>query len=235
MFGDFKIFGATHLAVLGLLLIGVLYIWFILPKLSSSFQNLNRNIILVGLVLQFILFHAWHLYFHDYDITRFLPFHLCTISVVLLVYTLAFNNKFINKLVLFWSPVSALLAIVLPDMSASENFPSFRFMEFFGSHVLIIWAVVFIFRIQKVTVDFKDYLFSEMTLLASLPFVYILNLLIGSNYMYLMRKTNGGQMDFLPKEPWHIVGASALLIGVFFLEYLIYKILKPNDLTRLQK
>jgi hypothetical integral membrane protein (TIGR02206 family) len=223
MFGSFSIFGPTHLAVLGFLLIGILLIWFFLPKLGSPTQNLVRKTILGGLIVQFIVFHSWHLYLQDYDITRFLPFHLCTISVALLIYTLVFNNKFINKLVLFWSPVSAFLAIVLPDMNASENFPSFRFLEFFVSHVLIIWAVIYIFRIQKLVVSFKDFVISCLTLIAILPFIYLLNLTIDSNYMYLMNKPSGGQMDFLPNEPWYIPATLGIVFGVFFLEYLVYR------------
>jgi hypothetical integral membrane protein (TIGR02206 family) len=222
MFGSFGIFGSTHLAVLGLLLIGAVSIWFALPRLSPFVQSIVRKTILAGLITQFTAFHLWHLYFNDYDIARFLPFHLCTISVVLLIYTLIFDNKFINKLVLFWSPVSALVAIVLPDMAASENFPSFRFWEFFGSHVLIIWAVIYIFRIQKVAVSFKDFLVAFACLVGILPFVYGINLVLGSNYMYLMNKASGGQMSFLPAEPWHVVGLLGIFLVVFFVEYLVY-------------
>jgi hypothetical integral membrane protein (TIGR02206 family) len=223
MFGDFKIFGTSHLVILAILLIGSLLIWFLIPKLNSNTQKLTKNLLLAGLILQFVVFNLWHWYFGTYDVTRFLPLHLCTISAILLIFTLIFDNKFVNKLVLFWSPVSAFLAIALPDMNASENFPSFRFLEFFGSHVLIIWAVIFIFRVQKTLANFKDLVVSIVILIVTLPFIYLLNLWIGSNYMYLMRKPNGGQMDFLPAEPWHVAGATGLVIIVFFLEFLVYR------------
>lgn len=223
MFENFRVFCTSHLVILVALVLGVLLIWFILPRLSLNIQKLTKRLLLFGLSLQFVIFNIWHLYFGTYDITRFLPLHLCTISVILLIFTLIFDNKFVNKLVLFWSPVSAFLAIALPDMNASENFPSFRFLEFFSSHVLIIWSVIFIFRVQKTVVIFKDFIISVATLMVTLPFVYWLNISIGSNYMYLNHKPNGGQMHFLPSEPWHVLGAMILVILVFFLEYLVYR------------
>jgi hypothetical integral membrane protein (TIGR02206 family) len=222
MFGDFRIFGNSHLAVLAILFSGSLSIWFLVPKLNLNIQKITKNLLLIGLILQFAIFNLWHWYFATYNITRFLPLHLCTISVLLLIFTLIFDNKFVNKLVLFWSPVSAFLAIILPDIATSENFPSFRFVEFFSSHVLIIWAVIFIFRIQKTFVSFKDFLVAFACLVGVLPFVYGINLVLGSNYMYLMNKASGGQMSFLPTEPWHIAGLLGIFLVVFFVEYLVY-------------
>jgi hypothetical integral membrane protein (TIGR02206 family) len=223
MFGDFKIFGISHLTVLGLLLVVGLLIWFWLNNTSPRIQKNFKWVLIFGLILQLIAFNGWHLYFGSFDTARFLPFHLCTISVYLIIFALITNNNFISKLVLFWSPVSAFIAIALPDMSANENFPSFRFIEFFGSHLLIIWSCVYILRIVKPTVILKDCMISFGCLIATLPFIYCLNLFLKSNYMYLVSRPAGGQMNFLASEPWHVLGLIAIFAVVFFIEYLIYR------------
>jgi hypothetical integral membrane protein (TIGR02206 family) len=223
MFGAFKVFGISHLVVLCLLLLVSLLIWFWLENKSLLYQKTFKYILIIGLALQLLAFNSWHLYFGTFDPARFLPFHLCTISVYLIIFTLIAKNNFINKLVLFWSPISAIVAIALPDMSASENFPSFRFIEFFGSHMLIIWSCVYILRIVKPKMIFRDCVISFACLVAILPFVYGINLLINSNYMYLMSRPAGGQMSFLPSEPWHVTGLSTIFAVVFVLEYLVYR------------
>jgi hypothetical integral membrane protein (TIGR02206 family) len=223
MFGVFTIFGSTHLAVLGLLFTVSCLIWFWLKKQSLRFKLVSKYLLVAGLILQLIAFNWWHLYFQDFDVARFLPFHLCTISVYLIIFGLFTDNNFINKLVLFWSPMSAFVAIVLPDMGANENFPSFRFLEFFGSHLLIIWACVYILRIVKPKIVFSDYLLSFGCLIATLPLVTGINYLLKSNYMYLTSRPAGGQMNFLPSEPWHVLGLIAIFAVVFFTECLVYR------------
>lgn len=222
MFGDFKVFGNSHLAVLGLLIAGIIIIWYWLPRQTIVMHKSFRLMLIVGLILQLLAFNSWHLYFGTFDATRFLPFHLCTISVYLIIFALVTNNNFVNKLVLFWSPVSAFVAIALPDMSASENFPSFRFIEFFGSHLLIIWACVYILRIVKPQIAFRDCVISFACLIGTLPVVLVINLLLKSNYMYLMSRPAGGQMDFLPGEPWHVAGLIIIFAVVFVLEFVFY-------------
>lgn len=223
MFEDFKIFGISHLLVLLALFLVSLIIWFWFPKSSSRFQKYFKFALIGGLILQLLAFNTWHLWHQTFDITRFLPFHLCTISVYLIIYTLIFNNNFTNKLVLFWSPVSAFVAITLPDMSATENFPSFRFLEFFGSHLLIIWSCVYILRVVKPKIVFKDCLISFACLIGALPFVCGINYALKSNYMYLTSRPAGGQMNFLPSEPWHVLGLIAIFAVVFFVQFLFYK------------
>ncbi len=228
MFGDFRIFGSSHLAVLGLLFLFSLAIWFWLSKCPSRFQKYLKFALIGGLILQLLAFNSWHFLHQTFDITRFLPFHLCTISVYLIIYTLRFNNNFVNKLVLFWSPISAFVAITLPDMSANENFPSFRFVEFFGSHLLIIWSCVYILGVVKPKIEFKDCLISFACLISVLPLVWGINYIFKSNYMYLMSRPAGGQTNFLTNEPWHVLGLIVIFGIVFFVEYLFYKTQNTN-------
>lgn len=223
MFGDFKIFEGSHLAVLGLLFVVSCLIWFWLEKQTFELQLFFKKLLIAGLVLQLIAFNSWHLYFGTFDPARFLPFHLCTISVYLIIFALASNNNFVAKLVLFWSPISAFVAIALPDMNTQENFPTFRFLEFFGSHLLIIWSCVYILRIVKPKIVFKDCLVSFGCLIATLPLVTVINYLLKSNYMYLASRPAGGQMNFLPSEPWHVLGLVAIFAVVFLIEFWFYR------------
>ena len=229
MFGDFKLFGISHLAVLSLLFVVSMVIWFWLQKQSLNIKYFFKQFLIAGLILQLLAFNCWHLYFGTFDIVRFLPFHLCTISVYLIIFALITNNNFVNKLVLFWSPVSAFVAIALPDMSASENFPSFRFIEFFGSHLLIIWACVYILRVVRPKIMLRDCTVGFACLIATLPFVYVINSSLKSNYMYLASRPVGGQMNFLPSEPWHVLGLVAIFAVVFCIEFLVYSFQNKNS------
>jgi uncharacterized membrane protein YwaF len=58
--------------------------------------------------------------------------------------------------------------------------------------------------------------------------VYPINLFTKGNYLYLINKPIGGQMNFLPKEPYHILGLIVLTIVVFHLEFIVIKWIKPK-------
>jgi hypothetical protein len=46
--------------------------------------------------------------------------------------------------------------------------------------------------------------------------------------MYLERRANGGQMGFLPSEPWHVIGLIAIFCVVFHLEFWFYKLVSKK-------
>jgi hypothetical integral membrane protein (TIGR02206 family) len=221
---DFSIFGLPHILVLFTLIAGSILIFFWLTRTEHLTQNTFGKLISFGLIGQLIFFYAGHFWFRSFDPALHLPLHLCSLSAYLVILAILSKNQWLYKVVLFWSPISALLAILLPDMGASENFPSFRFIEFFWSHLLIVWGCVYILMICKPKLRYRDIWITFGGLIAILPIIKLLNSVFQSNYMYLERRANGGQMGFLPSEPWHVLGLIAMFCVVFHLEFLLYKL-----------
>ena len=46
--------------------------------------------------------------------------------------------------------------------------------------------------------------------------------------MYFVHKPNGGQMNFLAAEPFHIAGLMIIVNLVFHLEFGLYKLIKKR-------
>ena len=113
-------------------------------------------------------------------------------------------------------------------MSRSDGFGSFRFLEFFWSHVLIVWASLLIVAVVKPKIKYRDLWVSYVILVVSLIPVSLINWLSGGNYMYLVSRPSGGQMNFLPSEPYHIIGLMILANLVFHLEFVIAKSLTKS-------
>jgi hypothetical integral membrane protein (TIGR02206 family) len=226
MSSEFQLFQGSHLIVLLVLFVGCLYFYF--GRNNSGWNDLKKNFLGYGLIAQLLYFYSGHWFFGTFDFKSHLPLHLCSLSAYLVAITLLLpvspKNKKLQKLVLFWSPVSALVAILLPDMSSNEGFPSFRFIEFFWSHILIIWGCVFILFSLRPVVKYAHIWLSLGVLVGCIPIIKTLNSLLGSNYMYLESRPNGGQMNFLPSEPYHILGLIAVFALVFHIQYFIYKL-----------
>jgi hypothetical integral membrane protein (TIGR02206 family) len=218
----FTIFGLSHIIVI---FITMIFCWFTYFQFKLSERNKAKIKICLTILLslQIIVFNAWHIINQDYDLTRFLPFHLCTISAYISVIALIMNKEWLYKLQFFWSPVAAAIALLLPEMGANENFPNFRFIEFFWSHSLIViigFWIIFSGKLKLKYVDVWIYFIGLITF--AFGIVFWINKYLGANYMYLMKKT-AGSMDFLPSEPYHVFGLLGIFLAVFHLQFFIWK------------
>ncbi len=224
---EFILFGPLHLAVLASILIGGLLVY------VFRSNSLLRYFLASVLVAQLIAFNGFHILGGTYDIYRYLPLHLCTISAILCPIALLTKNRILSDLVLFWGLIPALLAIALPDMGRSEGVYSFRFWEFFVSHVFIVLSAVYIsFHTEsKFSINnfdtWKRIVIAYFTLcLYAIGIVMPINYVLGNgaNYLYLVNKASNG-MAFLPDKPYYVAALFALSLVVFVIEAIIYMIL----------
>jgi hypothetical integral membrane protein (TIGR02206 family) len=219
----FTIFGLSHLIII---FVTIFFSWITFFQIKLGEQNKSKlNLFLACLLgLQIIVFNSWHIFHQDFDLTRFLPFHLCTISAYISVLALISNKDWLYKLQFFWSPVAAAVALLLPEMGANENFPNFRFIEFFWSHSLIViiaFWIIFSGRLKLKYIDIWIYFVSLVAF--AFGIVFWINQYFGANYMYLMKKVSGGNMDFLAHEPYHVFGLLGIFLLVFHLQFFVWK------------
>ncbi len=215
----FTLFGALHLLIIALLFI--LVSWITLSR-SQKIINLQRLLVGGGLVAHIIIFHSYYLLIGQYDLARFLPFHLCSLSAILIAISLLTRNKKISTIAVYWAPVAALLAILLPDMASNQSLFSFRFLEFFVSHILIAAGSFWLLCNQNLKFNWQTSLQSYLFLVGTLPPIYLINRWVDGNYMYMMNTPSGGQMNFLPTEPYHFLGLMVLVLLVFLGEMVAF-------------
>jgi hypothetical integral membrane protein (TIGR02206 family) len=224
---EFTLFGQLHLLVFLSLFIGTILVF-----LFRS-NPLLRYFLAAVLIAQLVAFNGYHILRGDYDIYRYLPLHLCTVSAILCPIALLTKNTILNNLVLFWGLIPAFLAIALPDMGKNEGVLTFRFWEFFVSHVFIVLTAIYIsfhtdskFKIKNFD-TWKMIIIAYFTLvLYAIGIVMPINYVLGNgaNYLYLVNKASNG-MGFLPNAPLYVPALFALSFVVFVLEAIIYMIL----------
>lgn len=215
----FVLFWGSHLLVISLLL--VLFSWIWLSK-SPNVINFQRLLVGVGLFTHMVIFHSYYLAINQYNIAGFLPFHLCSLSAILVAVALLTQNKKLSTIAIYWAPVAALLAIILPDIGSDQNLLSFRFLEFFTSHILILVGSFWLLFNQEIKLTLRTCLMSYGILVSTLPLIYLINRLTKGNYMYMINKPSGGQMNFLPTEPYHFLGLMILVLLVFLGELVVF-------------
>jgi hypothetical integral membrane protein (TIGR02206 family) len=214
---EFHLFGLSHRIVLCLLILGAAGI---LWTRSFRLAQIQRYGIGAGLLMHVVIFNGYHVINGSYELARYLPFHLCSLSAVMTILTLWLDRPWLRQLTIYWAPIAALMAILLPDIGANENFPTFRFIEFFASHLLICWGAAWLLANRQFEWTLKTVAIAYGALVATLPVIALINRAVQGNYLYMMQKPAGGQMDFLGTH--HFGPLVLLVLLVFWLEMVLF-------------
>ncbi len=221
----FEPFGIQHWLATGITVgIGAL-----LPTLLSRFagpqlrENARKTIALC-LFAYIGLGPAIKAGVYDLPLLEHLPLHLCGVSVVLGAFMLWLRSYRLYELVYFWGIGGVLAALLTPDVLV--GFPHPLFLLFFFGHGLAFTAVMF----ATLVMGFRPRAASlPIVLIATAAYallIYPLNLLLGSNYLFLIQKpAQPSPLDFFGPWPWYIAGLVVLAVCACIVLYLPFAVL----------
>jgi hypothetical integral membrane protein (TIGR02206 family) len=152
-----------------------------------------------------------------------LPLDLCTLSVFLTAWVLIARSQRIFEIVYFWGLGGTTQALVTPELF--HGFPNAAFLFFFAGHGLVVIGVVYATLALRLRPYPRSVLRVAAMTLALAAAVFVINLLLGTNFMYLMAKPmQPSLLDWFGPWPWYLAGlfATALLtFAVLYLPWLV--------------
>lgn len=217
---EFQFLGMPHVVAMILTVALPMLLAWIIRRADS--ERLTRGILwsLGGLiVVNELLDQAFHIatltrqaYLEDY-----LPLHLCDISVILVV-VLLFTRKYaVYEVVFFWGVAGASNSVITPDLEI--GFPSVDFTVYFISHSGIIIAVLLATWGLKMRPTFRSVVKAFLVAnLYAIPLIGV-NLLVGSNYMFLCEPPVGTTPFFFLPWPWYMLFLEPFAFLLFLLLY----------------
>lgn len=111
-----------------------------------------------------------------------LPLNLCTLSLYINALSLLLDRRGAVKYTAFFSIVGAALSIVIPMQGYA--FPHFRYLHYYGNHLLIILTSLYLLR-ELPLIRLKDMLLSELVLITFiLAVIHPVNLAFGTEFMF---------------------------------------------------
>ena len=229
---EFILFGSTH--ILTLFLIFSISIGFSIyargiydeVKFSVFEKSLGYLLILNELLKPFYLNYFSP---EDYNWTNTIPLHACHFSSYATgLFLLTRNQKFFD-FAYFWGLGGGTMALFTPDIEFT--FPDLDFITLFSGHGLLFFALLFIAVVIKQNITFDSYKNAIKFSLYILPVVYLINVIVGgepgfeANLWYLMKAPAGDSlMNFFPNPPLHIIPLFPIVMLVFYILYLPYKV-----------
>ncbi len=217
----FVLFSIEHLITLLVLIILAFLIFILRKRLRlSRYDDLSRCFLFFILILSEIGLHLWLYDIGSWQLKYSLPLHLSSISLLLSAFALLFRSFFLFELTYFIGVGSALQAMITPDISF-YTFPHFRYVHFFISHGATVLANLYLVFVTGFKPTLRSLWKAFIVLNIYTGIIFILNLAIGSNYMYISKKpVNPSMLDYLGPWPFYILPLEFIALGTFFILYL---------------
>ena len=155
----------------------------------------------------------------DWTIQDFLPLHLCNISYFICILVLLNKKQWMYEWTLLLAMPSALNALITPELIwGSSNWHKFEYYFMHGSLIFVPLYLMFLmnYKIRKLS-WWKTFLRAQIMFAT----VFIANLILDTNYMFLLAKPLVNNLLIIGDWPFYI-----LFIQLFGLLHIaiIYKL-----------
>jgi hypothetical integral membrane protein (TIGR02206 family) len=216
---DFTLFGYQH----GIVLLIVAGLSILLPLLArrrlSPRQQLGLSRFL-AITLSFwaAIYVVILLVLGDFDPRTDLPLDICNITALLLPFLMWNPTLRVHGVLYFWIVVGTLQANLTPHLH--NGFPHFIFIKYWMVHGGLIVYTIYITVVFEYYPDRKSIWRSFGLLQVYMVSIFMANLILGSNYLYLIRKPpTASVLDYLGPWPVYVLVAELLALAGFHLAW----------------
>ena len=220
----FILFGTTHIVTIIAITLVSIFLPLIYKTKSEYQKSIMTKAIAFVIFCHVIISPYKDLYLLDnpYNWREVLPFHMCDLSEIFLIFFLLGGPSILYKCAFFWGLAGATMAIITPDI----EFLDLDYAFFMIGHGMIIIGIMYATVALNNRPYAKDIVtVSLITALILLPITYLINYILGepANFWYLMQKPAGASlMDAFPEPPYHLLVITPLAIFMFCLIYIPY-------------
>ncbi len=148
----------------------------------------------------------------SFDVGSSLPLQLCDLASLATVWALWTHRPLPVALTYFWGLSLTSQAVVTPSLD--RLFPDPGFFVFWGMHLLVVWAALYLSLGLGLGPRWRDYRATVLVTLGWAVLVLAIDVAFDLNYGYLRRKPPAGSL-FDPLGPWpvYVLAAMGLLLA----------------------
>ena len=222
---SFVLFGLQHWLGTGITLaIAVLLPLLVRRRASPRGQDTARKVIAVCMFIDIGLGPAVRAGIYGLPLAEHLPLHLCGMTVTLGAFMLWFRSYRMYEVLYYWGIGGALVALMTPDVV--QAFPHPVFLLFFLSHGLGFMSIMFATLVMGFRPRPRSLLIVMPVTAAYALLMYPVNLLLGSNYLFLLAKpAQPSPLDWFGPWPSYLPGLVGMTACALFLLYVPFAVI----------
>ncbi|MBT8190123.1 MAG: TIGR02206 family membrane protein [Bacteroidia bacterium] len=155
----------------------------------------------------------------DFNIHEDLPFHVCRFAALIAPFVIWKESKFWMGILYFWILAGTLNANITPDVQ--YGFPHWSYFEYWLLHSFLVILPLYYVIVLKIKIQFRDLTNAFWGANVFLIFTLLINISIGSNYMYSRAKPPvPSLLDLMGPWPTYLLTGQLLAGVLFFILYL---------------
>ena len=205
----FEHFGAYHFCWIAASVIVLIVCSLIYRRLPSDGRGKMRKTV-AGLIVADEIFKMVCLWLGGNYIADYLPFHLCSINILIFAYHALRPNKLLNNYLYVVCIPSIILPLLFPTWTM---LPCGNFMHWHSFTVHILLLVYPVMQLAGGDLNPQPRQFPKCVLfLAAMAVpVYFINRWLGTNFMFLMYAEPGTPLEWFVPLGSHLIGFAVLL------------------------
>ena len=222
--GTFVSYGPEHYWSVSICVIfGTLVIY-----LSGKYLSLRQQQVSITTFCLVILFShlakvVIKLQLGVFDYQEDLPLHLCNMLPFVIPFALYFRNRALWAVLFLWIIAGTFQSLITPTLK--DSFPHYEYFRYWIVHCGLVIAALYPIFVWDFKLKFKDVIVGAIAMNALALVMYFINLLLGSNYMYLVAKPPEDTINnLLGPWPWYILSLEGVMAILFFILYLPFLI-----------
>ncbi|WP_307831749.1 YwaF family protein [Prauserella cavernicola] len=151
------------------------------------------------------------------DPENWVPLQVSDLAAPVAAFALWTRRPWPCALTYFWCLTLSTQALLFPVLTGPD-FPSRTFVTFWGLHLLVVWAAVYLTWGAGRTPDWQGYWFSITATAGWAAVAMVVNTVAGTNYGYLGRPPESASiLDVLGPWPWYVLSIVALVLACWAL------------------
>lgn len=182
------LFSRDHLTVLFFF---ALFLYFS-PKLTKNllpYSYIVEKVICILMILEIVFEQAFILSVNNYSTLSSLPIDICRFAEYICIAILFFKQYQLFNVYFSWSLVCSIGDLIFFKY-VPYDFPNFLHLVYIFSNVLLLYANVYMVQVRKFKLNKHAILDNLLACGIYFSFIFLLNKLIGANYVYTFSSYN---------------------------------------------
>ena len=215
----FSLFGTFHLLWLTVCVLTIVANIFVYKKLSVRGRSNWRKVVAILLVVDEAFKTILLLIGGNYT-AMYLPLHLCSINIFVVAYHCLRPNKTIGNFLYMVCIPGALAALLFPSWAALPPASGMNWHSF-TVHILLVMYPLVLSVNGEIEITLRAVPKSFLILIGMALVIYPINLLLDTNFMFLMYAEPGNPLYWFGTN-WgsHLLGFPVIIAGVLIVLYL---------------